>query len=260
MYHPTCAQTWGQRGDEGAFSEDKLCTSCARRESPKTGRETLRKPLVPRGKRGLELPPRRARRAGRSEATPAEDEDRETGPRPPRFDHNARPRRERSASRQAGSSERTGQGCTTTGISSEGRARGCDPRERARATEVVDRWFVGRARRPPMSTTIHGTVPSGAGPPRGERATASAWAGATSTRHCTEAWTCGRGNLTADRVYVPRGPSISYIEGPRTCLAVGTPYRQDQDAPRGHELTHATRRDLPHAPGPWPAAIGSRGD
>ncbi len=76
-------------------------TSCAHPVGGRNPRKFLPKPLVPPTRRRVELRPRRARRAGHSEATPAAGGTRATVDHPVRSGSRARPRRERSAGQGA---------------------------------------------------------------------------------------------------------------------------------------------------------------
>ena len=177
--------------------------------------KTSRKPLVPLAETRIELRPRRARRAGPRR--------RLHGPGRARPDHQ---QAERSAGgrpeeRTPGRVPRPGERRRRERSAGHGAApRGGTRRpERATATEAGpadahggrrhERW--ARRRLLGADATADGA---------GDRAARRV----RSTCGSMEACSRGRGNPTAGQVDVQRGPSISYIEGPRT-------YVQDDASP-----------------------------
>ena len=196
-------------------------TSCAHPVGAETRRKTSPKPLVPLAETGVELRPRRARRAGHPEATPAAGGMRETAHHLTRPDQRVRPRRERSADQGAGSSEPA---------PGEEAPRGQSPGDHQRAPAGGRRRSVGRARRPPMRSAGHGSGSSDPRPRCSERETASA-SEARRTYGSTDARSRGRGNLTAGQADVPRAPRSHTSRGPHQflwcLLARRTPARHD---------------------------------
>jgi hypothetical protein len=204
-------------------AEDKLCTSCAQRNSPGNIAET---PCAAPGKARRTTPtpsttggPPGGDSGGGQDAGDREapDEVRSTSPATPRTIGGPGSRFFGTGSRGDSSSEVTPR-CRSAG-------------DREPASEPV-----GRARRTPMRSAGHGTASSDAGPRRSERETASASA-ARRTHGCTDSGPRGRGNLTAGRVDVPRAPRSHTSRGPHHVPWCLVP----------HSIPGATRRGLAHS-------------
>ena len=108
----------------------------------------------------------------------------------------------------------------------------------------------GRARRPPTRAVGAAGAPrsrchgAGAGNREGtgSAARAAAWKPAR----------CGRGNPAAEQVDVQRGPSISYIEGPRTCFQDDACSARIRGTTRAHVAVLTADRPAPGGAGPPP--------
>ena len=196
-------------------------TICAHPVGPGNRRESSPKPLVPLAEHGVELRPRRERRAGHSEATPAAGGKRETADHPVRSGPRARPRRERLADQGAGSSEQVAGDDAPRGHSPGAGQRETAGRHGGPADEHGGRRCDRRATGAGPRTGDHGAA---SGRPRARRRPGR-------TYGSTDARSRGRGNLTAGQADVPRAPRSHTSRGPHQflwcLLARRTPARHD---------------------------------